>query len=236
MNKLSTRSAVLAALLAVLGAFATYLALPAKADSWQGCAAGQLCLYTEAGGAGTPWATGPADATQTYDTAHDNVAVSVWNNTAYWACLYDGTSYGGVMQAIKPGVHTDLSRTTADLTGKVSSHKLAKSKAGCWTGFERCPDHTLCLFQEPSGRGVGTVSTADNPDYGPTWDNRVVSVWNRTDRHLCFYDTPGYKGSWTADGRAYKAYVVLSGSSTTVPAPYAGTFGSHKFVTGTSEC
>jgi hypothetical protein len=236
VKRITIRSAVVAALLTVFGAFAVYRALPAEADGWQGCETGHFCLYGETGGGGTPWATGPADETQTYPAAWDNVAVSVWNNTPYWACIYDGTSYGGALQALKPGFRDALSKASVDLTGKVSSHKLAKSKAGCWTGFERCPEGGLCLFQEPSGRGLWTVSTADDPAYGTAWDNRVRSVWNRTNQHVCFYRAPDYTSTWTVDGRDYKAYVVLRGKSTTIPAPYAPSFSSHKLVAGTSGC
>ncbi|MFS0697895.1 peptidase inhibitor family I36 protein [Streptomyces nitrosporeus] len=230
------RGVMTAVLLAGFGALATYRALPAGAESWQDCATGQFCLYDAAGGAGSSWAGGPTENTQTYPADRDDKAVSAWNNTDRWACVYEGASYGGAVQALRPGFRGDLAAASVDLTGKVSSHKAVKSKAGCWTGFERCPDGKLCLFQEPSGRGAGTVSTADNPDYGAAWDNRVLSVWNRTGRHVCFYRAPGWTSTWTADGRDFKAYVVLKGRSTTVPAPYAGTFSSHRLVAGTSEC
>lgn len=61
-------------------------------------------------------------------------------------------------------------------------------------------------------------------------------MWNRTGQHVCFFRAPDYTSTWTIDGRDYDAYVVLRGDSTTVPAPYAPTFSSHKFVDSTSEC
>ncbi|MGW2837517.1 peptidase inhibitor family I36 protein [Streptomyces sp. NPDC001493] len=230
------RGMLLALLLAGFGALVTYRAEPAGADGWQECATGQFCLYDAADGAGAAWATGHTDDTQTYPAGQDDRAVSAWNNSAYWACVYEGASYGGAVQALRPGFRGNLSLASVDLTGKVSSHKTAKSKAGCWTGFERCPDGKLCLFQEPSGRGVATVSTADDAEYGTAWDNQVRSVWNRTGLHVCFYRAPDWTSTWTVDGRDYKAYVVLSGRSTTIPTPYAPTFSSHKFVAGTSGC
>lgn len=236
MHSTTSRGAVLATLLALIGVFATYRALPAGADGWQDCSTGQFCLYTAADGSGTAWAAGPDDDGQTYGADRDDKAVSAWNNTPYWACVYADASYGGGIQALRPGFRGDLSLGSVDLTGDVSSHKLAKAKSGCWTGFERCTDGRLCLFAEPGGRGEATVSTADNPGYGAAWDNKVVSVWNRTGQHVCFFRAPDYTSTWTIDGLDYDAYVVLRGDSTTVPAPYAPTFSSHKFVDSTSEC
>ncbi|MER5883739.1 peptidase inhibitor family I36 protein [Streptomyces sp. NPDC001941] len=238
IRPLSRPAALLAVVASLICGIAVSLGVAedARAAGWDGCATGRLCVYAQAEGTGTARSFGPADDGQGYDDSWDDAAVSVWNDTSYWACVYDGTGYGGTLQALRPGFRGNLSLASNDLTNKVSSHKLAKSKAGCWTGYERCPDHSLCLFQDPGGRGPMTSSTADDPRYGADWDNKAVSVFNRTGLHACFYRAPDFTSTWTVDGRAYKAYVVLKGDSTVVPAPYAPAFSSHRLVRGTSEC
>ncbi|MFJ4620165.1 peptidase inhibitor family I36 protein [Streptomyces sp. NPDC088812] len=208
----------------------------AGAADWQECAEGRFCLYTEADGQGAVVGFGPANPVQTYSADWDDQVDSVHNNTAYWACVYEDASYGGTVQAIRPGYRGNLADTSTQLVDRVSSHKLAKSKAGCFTGFERCRDGYLCLFTEPGGRGAMTATQLDIARYGTEWDDKVVSVANHTDRHACFYPGADHSGNWTDDGRTYAKYVVLRTDATVIPQPYAATFSSHRLVTGTSLC
>ncbi|MER5867313.1 peptidase inhibitor family I36 protein [Kitasatospora sp. NPDC002040] len=208
------------------------------AADWSGsCAADRLCVYIEANGAGAVHTSGPEAPVQVYPTGWDNEVDSVHNNTQYWACVYENTYYGGKVQALRPGYRGNLVELTAtDLNGQASSHKLAKSKAGCFTGFERCANGELCLFTEPGGRGEMTVSRTDDPEYGADRNNRVVSVANYTDRHACFYPEKDYTGTWNDDGRTYGKFVVLRSDSTVLPMPYTKSFSSHRLVLGTSLC
>lgn len=204
----------------------------ATAASWTShCTVGGFCLYDQDGGQGAELATDPTAPVQAVDPAWNDRTRSVDNQSAYWACLYADSGYGGTVQAIRPGGQANLADLGTRLDGKVTSFKGAKSKAGCFTGYERCETGRLCLFAEESGRGAMTSFTEDEiRSYGTEWDNRTVSVFNHTAKHACFYPDSGLTGSWTANGATYRAFVVLSGDSTFVPAPYAGTLSSDRLV------
>jgi hypothetical protein len=216
--------------------FSALVGATAGAADWQECAAERFCIYTDADGQGTVAGFGPANPVQVYSAEWDERVSSVHNNTAYWACVYEDAYYGGTVQAIRPGYRGNLAETSTQLDNKVSSHKLAKSKAGCFTGFERCRTGYLCLFTEPAGRGAMTATQLDIARYSTVWNDKVVSVANHTDRHACFYEGADYSGSWPDAGKTYTKYVVLASDATMIPRPYAATFTSHKLVTGTSLC
>ncbi|MEV4425067.1 peptidase inhibitor family I36 protein [Streptomyces sp. R-07] len=223
-----------------------FFVLPANADpvAFADCPAATLCLYDGAKGTGARQDF-TAEQQLNYDTtAWDDKTLSAKNNTALWACVYVDTQYGGLLQTIMPG-NDDEYATDARFAGTISSHKLVPSRAHCFTGYERCPDNRVCTFKEPAGRGTMTVhlpaTDSATKNYGNSYGTDVApakSVWNRTQKHVCFYPEPTFTGSWTdpADAKKYGAYVVLRGDSTTVPAPFAGTFRSHELVNGTAEC
>ncbi|MBV6702718.1 peptidase inhibitor family I36 protein [Kitasatospora aureofaciens] len=205
----------------------------ATAASWTStCAAGSFCLYDQDGGQGAALAADPTAPVQGLDATWNDRARSVDNQSSYWACFYADASYGGTVQAVRPGGQANLAELGTRLDGKVTSFKGAKSKAGCFTGYERCATGQLCLFAEESGRGAMTALTDDEvPTFGADWNGRAASVFNHTAKHACFYPKPDLAGFWTANGSTYRAFVVLSGDSTFVPAPYAGTLSSDRLVT-----
>jgi hypothetical protein len=230
VRKRLSRSALGLLLVALVLAF-----LPdssASAASWTShCATGSFCLYDQTGGQGAELDTDPTAPAQVIDPGWTGRVQSVDNQSSYWGCLYQSAYYGGTVQAIRPGGQANLADLGTQLQGQVASYKGAKSKAGCFTGYERCPVGQLCLFAEASGRGAMTAYTDDQvTDYGSSWDGRPVSVFNHTAKHSCFYPSSGLTGSWTANGATYRAFVVLSGQSTFVPAPFAGTLSSHRLV------
>ncbi|MFJ6793899.1 peptidase inhibitor family I36 protein [Streptomyces sp. NPDC091268] len=210
---------------------------PPPAD-WAACASGRLCLYTDVGGQGAAQVNGPDAPLQSYSVQWNDQVTSAHNNSPYWACMYEDPYYGGAVQALRPGFKGNLAGadTSAKLNDRVSSHKLAKSMAGCFTGFERCESGSLCLFTEPGGRGEMTTTRGDSAQYGAAINDRVVSVANHTDRHACLYAGANYTGAWNDAGKTYGTYVVLKGDSSVIPQPYAASFTSHKLVTGTSQC
>lgn len=252
--KLSLRRIPTAGLvLGILAAAMVWIqAAPAQAAGYDDCGADRLCLYTGSGGTGTSAQFGSTDTRLNYadDAAlAGKTVVSVRNSTSYWACLYNEDSYGSRIQAVRPG-HAGLDMPTYSSGPQIgtqvvtpSSHKFAKSKAGCFTGYERCKAGLLCIFREPSGRGIGSVTaqTEDlgnggkgNRDYATTsWDNKVVSVSNRTAQVACFYKDAGYSGTWTGE---YRAFVVQPGEETTVPTLYDLDFSSHKLVADEGKC
>ncbi|MEU7075998.1 peptidase inhibitor family I36 protein [Streptomyces narbonensis] len=112
------------------------------------------------------------------------------------------------------------------------------------TGFERCQATRLCIFQEPSGRGVdaGTLEpdvlpggVTGNKNHSATWDGKVVSVSNRSDKFACFYDGAGY-GAWHFGTCTVRAYVVPPGQETTLPSLYQRQISSHKLADAESKC
>lgn len=216
--------------------FSTLVVSRASATEWQGCDTGRFCIYTDPDGQGATLALGPDNPVQFYAPEWNDKVSSVHNNSPYWACIYRDSQYGGTLQALRPGYRGNLADTSANLNEQVSSHKLAKSKAGCFTGFERCENGYLCLFKEPGGRGEMTATQNDMALYDAAWNDRAVSVANYTDKHACFYPDANHTGSWTDAGKTYTKYVVLKTDSTVIPQPYAGSFTSHKLVTGTSQC
>ncbi|MET9977112.1 peptidase inhibitor family I36 protein [Streptomyces microflavus] len=226
---------------------------PARAAGYDGCGEGSLCLYTEGDGGGTllPFAVAEKRLDYAEDPAlHGKDVVSFRNRTAYWACLFDEPGYGGGLQAVAPGHLGGNLPTDSQGVRKVTpaAHKFAKSKSGCWTGYERCTAGKLCLFAGPSGRGPAGVTVQNddlgdgvrgNRDYDTTssWGNRVASVSNRTDRVACFYKDPGYTGRWQGTGsERFRAFVVRPGEETTVPPPYRATFSSHKLAAHDGAC
>lgn len=199
------------------------------------CATDSFCIYASAG------ATAPLQSyssgalpEQSYSTWNEKVNAVV-NNTAYWACVYENFGYGGTIQAVQPGNWADLTKLGSDLDGKVSSHKLAKSKAGCFTGYERCPDGNLCIFSDVGGRGEMEKSPDNKASY-ETLDNRVVSVANYTNRHACFYTAWNYSGTLQVGNKTYSKYVVLRSDSTVIPDPFNKYLSSHMLVFDTDDC
>ncbi|MGW7452736.1 peptidase inhibitor family I36 protein [Streptomyces sp. NPDC054787] len=200
------------------------------------CAPDSFCVYADAGGKGTSLSYGKGDKPVLAYSTLDNQVSTVVNNTEYWACFYEGFYYGGTIQAIQPNNWADLAGLSTGLDEKISSHKLAKSKAGCFTGYERCPDGSLCLFSEVGGRGDMLESKADLGNYGTAMNNRAVSVANYTDKHACFYTAYDQAGTVTVGDHTYGKYVVLKSDSTVIPAPFKKYLSSHKLVTTTDLC
>ncbi|MFE7580579.1 peptidase inhibitor family I36 protein [Streptomyces gardneri] len=213
-----------------------FLVSPASAGAFDDCTSGKLCLYGASGGAGERRDFPLGDDRETYDGGWDDRALSAMNNTTHWACFYTGGAYGGEVKAVQPGAAVEFPAATT------SSHKLAPSSGHCFTGYERCPDNRVCTFTEANGRGTMTAHLPApgpaTPNYGSSYGTEVApaSVVNRTRKHACFYPQPNFTGTWTNDTERYGAYVVLRGDSTTVPAPFTGTFRSHELVQSTQEC
>ncbi|MGW6389458.1 peptidase inhibitor family I36 protein [Streptomyces sp. NPDC055103] len=235
------RGWLITAVLAVL--CSAFLVLPASADPlpFDDCPQEQFCLYTGSAGSGTR-TTIAADGK---DENHTGTPLSAKNNTPLWACLYNGAQYGGSLHTVRPNSSGEL--VTDGVPWVVASYKLVPTSALCFTGYERCPDNRVCTFTEPNGRGATTVHRpATDPatqNYGNSYGTGPAprSAWNRTTKHVCFYPEPTYTGTWAdpADSTGVKkfgAYVVLRGDSTTIPAPFSGTFRSHELVNGTVEC
>ncbi|MFJ5934097.1 peptidase inhibitor family I36 protein [Streptomyces sp. NPDC093071] len=227
--KITTLRAVLTA--SVLALFGSALvAWPASAAGYEACPTASLCLYSAADGVSDEGdavhaygVTANADA-QSYGAWSDR-AESLYNNSPYWACLYAESRSGGEVKAVAPGAKGNLAALAPNLGGKVNSHKLAPSQGHCFTGFERCADDTLCLFQEPSGRGRTTGVTQDYRAYHPdVWANQVESVVNRTEKTACFYTK--HLDRLTAADRPFR---VLPGDATSISGSHANTFNSHRF-------
>ncbi|MFF9342577.1 peptidase inhibitor family I36 protein [Streptomyces sp. NPDC014773] len=216
----------------VVGALALFcsllFALPANA-AYDNCEKPSLCLYQGAGGTGESLRL-PVDGTATVTgSGWDDKAVSVYNNTPFWGCVYANTYLGGVVEPVPPGARSDL-RT---LGLQVTSHKLAPSQGSCFTGYERCPEGQLCIFKEPNGRG-GMYGTAnDHAGYlAGVWADNVRSVVNRTDKTACFFNDASWAGEWTGTGPpAARAYKVHAGDSTSLTAPFDLSFRSHRLRT-----
>lgn len=234
------RGALITAALALLCSL--FLVLPASADPDPfDCPPASFCLYSGAGGTGERQVYTDRQNRESYEPALDGTALSAKNNTGLWACVYGAPGYGGRLETV------NLNAEDTYAAGAVRSHKLVPSRALCFTGYERCPDNRVCTFTEPNGRGAMTVhlpaTDATTQNYGNSYGAEAAprSTWNRTKKHVCFYPEPAFTGSWadpadTTGQKRFGAYVVLRGDSTTVPAPFAGTFRSHELVDGTAEC
>lgn len=211
-------------------------AAPAQAASYDDCPADRVCLYSGSNGAGKIKEFTADDNGQTYTGAWDNRTRSVKNNTRSWVCVYSDPSYGGALQTIKPGAPDDYTGTTFVATA--GSHKLEAARGQCFTGYERCPEARLCLFDEPGGRGEMLASPSTTPTYPATWPGTVKSVANRTGRIACLYRDPRFAGTWPNPGGKYNftAFVVLDGFSVTVPQAYTNAFRSHELVDTTKDC
>ncbi|MEU2284153.1 peptidase inhibitor family I36 protein [Streptomyces sp. NPDC013178] len=233
---------------AILAASLVWLQTGSAQAAYADCPENKFCLYTQAGGNGDMVAFSPGTE---LDYAADpdlqgKTFVSVRNRTGLWGCLYDDPNYGGAgIQAVKPEQPDDATPGADFSTVTPASHKFAKSKSGCRTGFERCTATRVCIFKGPSGRGAAgvTVQTDDlgngvlgNKDYSSTWDNLVVSVSNRSDKVACFYPDPGYTGTFGSGGSAFRAYVVLPGEETTLPRLFRSYISSHKLADSESKC
>ncbi|MFD7961199.1 peptidase inhibitor family I36 protein [Streptomyces zaomyceticus] len=230
------RGSLITGALALLGS--ALIALPANAAEFGDCSQDRLCLYTAEGGL---TAEGDTRLPRNYATnvtpqgysEFDNQTKSVWNRTGEWACLYTETRWGGSVQAVKPGdqvlaLNAELSAPGAG----VSSHKFAPSRALCFSGFERCTDGQLCLFKEKNGRGEMTDLDGSRNLYSDSWNDKVKSVWNRTDSMVCFYNDTYHGGAFVTDttpAQTYRAFRVLADDATNLIAPYEDSFGSHRF-------
>jgi hypothetical protein len=61
------------------------------------------------------------------------------------------------------------------------------------TGYDRCPQGSLCLFDQAAGQGTMTTYTSAQASLG-TSDNLASSVYNRTGVHyLCMYSLADYQ-------------------------------------------
>ncbi|MFF8607133.1 peptidase inhibitor family I36 protein [Streptomyces sp. NPDC015346] len=234
----------------ILAASLVWLQAGSAQAAYSDCPPQSFCLYTQADGNGEMVPVSPGSQLD-YSTAPELAAksfASFRNNTTSWACLYDSPSYGGTeTQAVLPG-HTgaDLPKNPdGQPRWTPASHKFAKSKAGCRTGYERCKVTRVCIFQGPSGRGVAGVTnqTEDlgngvlgNRDYSVTWDDKVVSVANRSNNVVCFFPDPGYAGRWEVGGAAFRAFVVPPGHETTLPRTYQASISSHKLAGTEAGC
>ncbi|WP_164875153.1 peptidase inhibitor family I36 protein [Streptomyces sp. SS] len=220
------RGSLVVGALALLCSF--LLALPANAD-YENCEQPSLCLYQGAGGAGESLRL-PLDGTATITgSGWDDKAVSAYNNTHFWGCVYANTYLGGVVETIPPGARSDL-RT---LGLQVTSHKLAPSQGACFTGYERCPTGQLCIFKEPNGRGGMYGTPNDHAGYlAGVWANNVRSVMNRSEKTACFFNDASWTGEWAQTGQPVaKAYKVNAGDSTSLMAPFDKSFQSHRLRT-----
>lgn len=74
-----------------------------------------------------------------------------------------------------------------------------------------------------------------NRDYSVTWEDKVVSVSNRTNKFACFYDGVGY-GPWRILTWTIPAYVVPPGQETTLPADYQRKISAHKLADTDAKC
>ncbi|MFK3728830.1 peptidase inhibitor family I36 protein [Streptomyces sp. NPDC088090] len=216
----------------VVGALAllcsVLFALPANVD-YGGCEPPSLCLYQGAGGTGESLRLPPEGTATVSGSGWDDKAVSVYNNTRLWGCVYANTYLGGAVETIPPGARSDL-RT---LGLQVTSHKLAPSQGSCFTGYERCPDGQLCIFKEPNGRGGMYGTPNDHAGYlAGVWADNVRSVLNRTEKTACFFDGASWTGEWTQAGQPVaKAYKVNAGDGTSLVAPFDKSFRSHRLRT-----
>ncbi|MFF5975641.1 peptidase inhibitor family I36 protein [Streptomyces sp. NPDC012769] len=238
------RGALITAFLALI--CSAFLALPSNAGAaaFDDCPANTLCLYSGPDGTGERRDFTDRQSLESYDATWDDKTLSAKNNTKLWACVYVDAGYGGLLQTVMPDRFDEYSDGDARWVKTISSHKLVPSRAHCFTGYERCPDDRICTFAQERGRGAMTVHTATTDpatgNVGSSYGTGAApkSVWNRTAKHVCFYPEPTFTGTWTdtAAGHTYGAYVVLRGDSTTVPAPFAGTFRSHELVDRTADC
>ncbi|CAM5342945.1 peptidase inhibitor family I36 protein [Streptomyces narbonensis] len=235
------RGALITAALALLCSVFFVLPASAEAEPFDDCPPATFCLYSGAGGTGERRDFTDLQSAESYGAAWDGKTLSAKNNTAMWACVYGDAGYGGHLETVKKGA------PDAYPAGTVSGHKLVPSRALCFTGYERCPDNRVCTFKEANGRGAMTVhrpaTDATTKNYGNSYGTEPAprSAWNRTAKEVCFYPEPTYTGTWAdpADSsgvRKFGAYVILRGDSTTIPAPFAGTFRSHELVKGTADC
>ncbi|MFI6420074.1 peptidase inhibitor family I36 protein [Streptomyces sp. NPDC050842] len=235
------RGALITAALALLCSVFLVLPASAEAEPFDDCPPATFCLYSGADGTGERKDFTDRQNAESYDATWDGKTLSAKNNTAMWACVYGDPGYGGHLETVKEKAKD------AYTAGAVSGHKLVPTRALCFTGYERCPDNRVCTFEEPNGRGAMTVHRpATDPatrNYGNSYGTEPApkSAWNRTAKEVCFYPEPTYTGTWadpadTAGVKKFGAYVVLRGDSTTIPAPFAGTFRSHELVNGTADC
>ncbi|MER7514901.1 peptidase inhibitor family I36 protein [Streptomyces sp. NPDC126499] len=238
---LRRRGALITAVLALF--CSAFLVLPAGADPvpYEDCPANTLCLYSGPAGSGERRDFTDRQNVESHDPAWDDRTLSLKNNTRLWACVYVDAGYGGLLQTVSPGNDDDYAGGDARWVNTISSHKPVPSRAHCFTGYERCPDDRICTFAQERGRGPMTVHVpATDPvtgNLGNSYSTTAArSVRNRTGKHVCFYPEPTFTGTWTDGAKVYGAYVVLRGDSTTVPAPFTGTFRSHELVDGTAEC
>lgn len=74
----------------------------------------------------------------------------------------------------------------------VSSVVLSEGTASAATGWNRCPNGYLCLFDGANGTGTMGYFKKGSPNLaGQRLDNRVSSVWNRSGDYFDAYD--GYR-------------------------------------------
>ncbi|MEU7297077.1 peptidase inhibitor family I36 protein [Streptomyces exfoliatus] len=214
------RGSLIAGALALLGSL--IFALPASANGWAGCDTGSLCLYPEADGQGQP----TNSAIPVLDTSVTTLSVKN-GSTILWGCLYTAPEYGGsVVRTLAPGSVMNVPAGTRSL-------KLAPSQGLCFTGFERCTTGRVCIFKGPRGRGEMFGTEIQIRKYDGTWAGQVRSVINRTG-----YDVHFLPGDFATTGTPpdpaaldYKAYVVPTGNSVTVPAGAYDYFLAHRFIT-----
>ncbi|MFI5532620.1 peptidase inhibitor family I36 protein [Kitasatospora sp. NPDC051853] len=139
--------------------------------------------------------------------------------------------YGGEIQAIRPRSTGVVNLTDKQLADRAESFKLAKPKAGCFTGYERCAQGFVCPFQDEGRRGFMTSAGVPGiARYNGDWDDKAASVFDHTAQHVCFYADADHAVKFP--GTANRTFVVLSGDNATLQTPYAGNISSHQQVEG----
>ncbi|SFF77764.1 Repeat domain-containing protein [Actinacidiphila alni] len=80
--------------------------------------------------------------------------------------------------------------TTAVALGTVAAGIIPAQAA---TGYDRCPQGAVCLFDQPGGQGAMTSFTSPQSALG-AWDDKASSVYNRTGLpYLCMYSLADYQ-------------------------------------------
>ncbi|WP_052681643.1 peptidase inhibitor family I36 protein [Saccharothrix sp. ST-888] len=226
-----------AAVAVALAILCAYLGVRYSADdAATACPDGSFCLYGGQDAHGPVLSGGPLATHEDRAGSGDGAVHSVLNRSTYWACLYEKAAFGGAVKTFAPGAKESWDGFGRAPGGGFGSVKPAKSQAGCLNGYERCPERSLCLFQEPSGRGPMKSWADDASRYGDDWPGHAASVWNRSVSTACLYRSAGYTGQWTVGGKRYAAFVVPPGNSVTLTGPYAQAVGSHKLVTDPDAC
>ncbi|APB00500.1 peptidase inhibitor family I36 protein [Nocardia seriolae] len=80
----------------------------------------------------------------------------------------------------------------------VAASLAVAAPAHAASGFDRCPDGSICLFTQPNGGGQMVPFRIGAPDL--RWvgiDKSTQSVWNRTGHYVTAFDDYRYRGNGT---------------------------------------